>query len=711
MINVYFKLYRDDVIKLARSMVIKFSGIATQINTGIIEEGGTVDPLDPTTWKYYLNLSGLAHYTDKPMFVRSSDTLETIEFNKANLRIHLATLREFYPGSLQYNNLVRQYPNQEQLIRGILFPVDLETAIAAEDGTILFLDNTLVEGNEDDLVERIQDWIRVFIFRWYNPSFNLVDDFNLNAFLGNFYSKLPIAIMNLRFRNVNSIKAHSYYVKEYLASNGRLDEFFEYLDLRQRHWLYRNIRYLKRNSGKQITFNKLVDNILTPKGIPLVSYTLEQESKALLTDLNNDVVLIKHDINFSTTAEDSKESTLREVYDREDVLARENFGVKLSAENVLVNQMGSDRYSSLPTKILDSEVMDRSTSSVKSFNNVLLSEWLHLASTDRYRAYVNIPNPRTGEFMILSAKDAFILMIYCYSKSYGLPVINIPEILAYDVLRPKLPTFNELRDKVSKVNVSDDLIIAMQGLVHPAGSHISTEGFYRACSKIHSNYLKQWEAYSFNEFSVTRSYLEQIVKSHYMHVVCKLTPEPISYELYFREASIDVKDLTNLELRQLTVDCFSIATGTDLVRQVTLSEVQRELLRLMGRLSSYPLQYLRNVNYTDFHVLGTVSTRIADFAAAGSMRYIGNYVNTSLQAVGAKSQSEISISEGIITPTFNYDYEMSSKHHIDPCVDITDLTSNTAHYKMSLGNFGLRGVSITVTPPANQSTDLDEYED
>lgn len=711
MINMYFNLYRDDVIKLTRSMVIKFSDIAKQINLNLISSGYNVDVDEPTSWKYYLNISGTHHETDKKMFIRSSDTLETIEFNKENLRIHLATLREFYPGSLQYNNLVRSFPEQEQLIRGILFPVDINEAIAAVDGKILFLDKTLIEGNEDDLKENIQAWVTLFVFRWYNPSYNLIDDFNLSAFLGNLYSKLPLAIMNLRLKNVNSIKAHSYYVKEYLASNGRLDEFFDYLDLRQRLWLYRNVRYLRKHAGKQQIWDRLVENILTPKGIPLVSYSLEQDTKDLLLLSKNNVNLLKTDVNFPITHVDQQEVFLSEVLEREDVLARENHKVRFDAEAEIVETMGSDKYSSLPTKVLDSEVMDRSNSSVRTLANFVLAHWLHSACNDKYRSYVSVPNPKTGEFMVMTVKDAFVLMIYCYTQSWEIPMEYIPKVHAYEVLRDPLPNFNELRSIVPKNGVSDSLIIEFQKLVEPLGNYISTEMFYRNCDRAHKSYLKQWEAYGFQEHHVKRSYCEQLIRRHYMHIKCSLVDRPTTFFEYFKDAAIDVRNLTPLELRQLTSDCFNIATGANLVRGITLSEVQRELLRLMGRLSSYPLQYLRNTNYTDFHVIGTVTTRIGDIGIQGDVTYKGNYSTVGLKELDVVAENETDLTNAVISPDMTYDFDMESTHVISPDVGIKDITYRAFEYSAPLGMFGVKGVSIVVHKDPAADSNLDFYED
>ena len=83
------------------------------------------------------------------MYVGSLDTLETILFSKENLELHPLTRESYQFGTRYYYNLLNKYPNQEFLIKGILYPCDINKAIEAEDGEILSYQSDLVEEQEE----------------------------------------------------------------------------------------------------------------------------------------------------------------------------------------------------------------------------------------------------------------------------------------------------------------------------------------------------------------------------------------------------------------------------------------------------------------------------------------------------------------------------------------------------------------------------------
>ena len=100
----FLQSYIDDSKKLAKTIVIKSSVAAASINSDIKLKNSSfiIDDLDPSSWKYYLNISGSYHTLDEPMVITSLDTLEEITFSKENLAIHTATSKAYQFDSRYY---------------------------------------------------------------------------------------------------------------------------------------------------------------------------------------------------------------------------------------------------------------------------------------------------------------------------------------------------------------------------------------------------------------------------------------------------------------------------------------------------------------------------------------------------------------------------------------------------------------------------------
>lgn len=711
MSNIYFDVFRDDTIRLVRSVIIKFSESADQINNRLeIDQGLVIDWDDPTTWKYYMHLAGEYHSTDVMMYVISVDTLERIEFTKANLAIHRATARAYAPGTTLYKSLALEYPEQVDLITGILFPININDAIVAPDGKILYYDKTYIESQEDTLIYDLQDWVDVFYLRWYNQQFVLIDELFHVTFLGNLYDRMVPTIMAMRLAKAKTNKAHSYHIREYLASHNHLDDFIPYLDTFQMLWLYRNIDYLQRHPGSKNTFDRLVKNILTHRGIPIINFTLEQNSERLLEDFKATAEMVKHDINFDVVQDDNAIVSTLNVLQRESTLARDNPLVQYDTENEIQQDIGLSAYSILPTRVYDSELIDRSVSNIRSLESVLLNEWLELATSGRYRAFIQVPNPKTGTLMTMSVKDAFIVTMYCYLKVRDLLPETIPSFIAYDAMIHKSPTFMELREMSPKRIIPDNIITAIQDITPPPGDYISTELFYLGCADIHRNYLKQWELYSFQEHPIGRGYCEQIVRMHYMNRMCKLTDAPITWNTYLRQQGFDILDLSTVESEQLCMDTINVATGANLVKVITLGEIQRELLRLVARLSNYAAQFLRNVEFTKFNVIGIVQPRIGDISVKAGDTLIVPAIAIGLKAMEVYASFRYLISSNVIGPAINWSYSQEDYVYINPMVDVVETSFNNGKYPMPVCNIGLQGLSIVVHNEPDPNGDLGIYE-
>ncbi|WP_250477886.1 MULTISPECIES: hypothetical protein [unclassified Caballeronia] len=270
------QVYINQCIQLARTLTIKSQESVDGLNRYVHDYYGSsaFDETEPTTWKYYLNIAGQYHATDSPMHVKSLDTMEIIDFTVNNLKLHTATAAAYQFGTWEYQQLVTQYPKQVFLILGIIYPVDIQSAIDAADGDILGWPSSLIEPNEFSLVQKLQGWVKAFKVRWFNPQYGISDELYFTVQNSTLYYGLLMAIISYRLAACGTAEAHSCHVRQYLASHLGLDTYCDQLTLVQSIWLYRNVNYIKRNAGKQSTFRTLIQKLLTDRAIPLAAYVM-----------------------------------------------------------------------------------------------------------------------------------------------------------------------------------------------------------------------------------------------------------------------------------------------------------------------------------------------------------------------------------------------------------------------------------------------------
>lgn len=696
MSNVYYRLYRDNILAFAKTLVVKCSGVAETLNRELELQGFEVNPDRPETWKYYLNLAGEYHPSDPMIRVRSLDTLEDIDFTRSNLATHRATAREYRPGGFFHQTLIDTHPNQTDLIRGILDPVDMATALDAEDGTLLQYDESHIESNELSLVVDLQHWLNAFFARWYNKQYLLTDDLFLPGFLGVLYMQLPMTIQHLRLRRAKTPEAHSFHVREYLASNGGLDEYLPYLTKEQQLFLYRNLRYMNRNLGKQAIFDLLVNRLLTPRGVPVDWYKLEHNTKSLPGSIYPEVDVVPYPVNASIAQPDKVPSNVHTILRKERGIARENADVEGEAEVDIINRVRSGQFSRLPTKVLESTVVERSNSSVRSLLNVLLNHWVYLASQGRYRSYITVTHPVTDDLMSVSVKDAFLLMYYCFHKARNVEVDYVPRVLAHTVLRQKLPSFEELAAVVDQRYVPDRLITAVMDRISPMAEYITVEGFNEGCTRLHREYLKLWELYSFQEHYMTRGLTEQVVRTHFQHAWCSFVDEPTRFSDWLTDNGFEFDNFGRGDYEQIAVQCINNATGLNLTNNISFADVQQAMLELMERMSSYSVQYLRSINNSDFAYLGIPSIRVGDTNSGFHHAVHLNQGRTTVLHAHGRTRSELAINKVQTDPPTSVDVHEKVHLYIPMSVGVRLLPKSIAHVAVNVSDVNVRSFKVDV---------------
>lgn len=593
--NAYYRLYIKSVIRLAATILIKDAYTATAINSLLKIKGAVVDDNDPYSWKYYLNLAGIYHSTDTPMTVTSLDTLEEIAFTKENLAIHRGTKKEYYYGSRYYKQLVAQYPSQRSLINGILNPVDIETAIAAKDHTILFYDKSLVESSEQQLIPGLQNYIDLLFVRWYNADYGLFEPYYHPGFLSVMYGSLVMQIILLRKRACKTDQAHSYHIRQYLTSNSEIGNEFDYMTVKQRLWFYRNIRYLNRNLGREEIFKKVTQKVLTDRGFSLVGYNLTQNYENLVENLVPDIEMTRETLNGIDASMGGRVQTVDQVFDMELPLARDNPDFRDENAKRTTDEMTHSLWSTLPTKVLESNTLDRTDAGPFTLSDVLLNHWLYLSHYDRYTTVVTFTNPANGDVYRLSAKNAFIFYLYAYNKSLDITLPTVPVLSANRVRRIPLPTKAELRELADPKRVPDYVLDYLLDTQVDIDRYVSVDAFREMCMAVQKVMLRHRSMRHFNPDYKAEGELHAVIDHCYQDIRIDLAGE-MDYDVWLKSMEIDTSAMGRLEYDQIAATILATVTGSDLTLANSARAIHAAMLRIMKTLSSYTVQYIATIN-------------------------------------------------------------------------------------------------------------------
>jgi hypothetical protein len=603
----YYPIYINSVLQLAATIVIKSADSATALNnyTSIVKQY-PLDEVDPTTWKYYLNISGEYHPTDTQMTVVSLDTLQTIVFSKENLAIHLATAAAYAYGTYQYNQLVQRYPFQQMLILGILYPVNINTAIAADDGTILGYPPGLVEINEYSFISNLQNWITGYRNRWVNPQYGVTDTLYSATSLGIMYLLLVQAIISIRLRACKTHEAHSFHVRQYLASHGFLDQYIDNMTLAQQLFFYRNIAYIERNPGTQSTFDWLVENIMTVRNLPLAEFTMKHDLSQQPPNIYPTVTFVRSPVNSVNSPDSTLNNSLLEVLNMEALLAVNNNAYQPDYQPVIQTEMQDSLSNSLPTKVLISSTVDYTNNTPYTLPDILFNHWIWLAVNRNYLAYVTVTNPKTGETITLSALDSFTLLWYVYCTSIGVTLATVPQVVATRVQRLVAPTGSAVLSTPVSIDTIMSVVdptlvdssVATQALsMQPSiGLILSNQAFYNTCVSIYNAAQMQVELIANQQDSLRRAEVQNMVEQIYSDNVLTLAPTNQSYATWLSARNINLSGMDTNDLQTLYSDIIGQATGIALNPVTSLSTLQTAMIDLLAQLSSYSIQVVGAIN-------------------------------------------------------------------------------------------------------------------
>lgn len=616
--DYYFKVYLDKVIGLVHTLQIKSHKQAEDLNETVLKKTANlraVNPHDYRTWKYYKNLAGEYHETDRMIRVISMDTIEEIDFTKENLAYHKNTYAEYSYGTHKYEELIAKYPDQELLIKGILNPCNIDEAIRAKDGTILSYDKSFVEQNEYSLMERLQDWVYGYFKRWYQGQYNLDNRYYNLTFMGILYTKLVDVILALRLESVFTNEANSYHYRRYLASHGFLDFYLDQMSLKQILIFYKNIRWVEKNIGHHFTQQWLIKNVLTLRNLPLSEYNFIQDDANLLDDpkLRITPKFEKVSLNGLESIDPQVDTlSLTKMLDKEDKETFYNPTERGDIDNLAYDDLTRSKNSFLKTKVLESKAIDYNNSEQFILENVLLDYWIEMVRRDLYRAYVIINHPKSGESVPLTGLNALLLFTVAVFKMNKIQDECIPDYVIGLVPRKTRPSHEDIRKVIpDNTLVSNEWIEFLRKSFSPMSPVMTTIDFYEQANaqfKLINNLInlankdEHIDARSYKNASVYQLYTTQVVSFR--------KPGLMNFHDFLHSIAFDTRNFDVDDWAKVADDIWKKATGLSNIKVGSLYNTHKAMIQLLTKLSSYSVQYIKEINDKPISATNMIGIRV-----------------------------------------------------------------------------------------------------
>ncbi len=704
MSSTLYSLFMENVFKLVETMVVKHHESAQKINEIVLAKGYQVSD-DPSTWKYYLNLAGEYHQSDlddiniinggasdyMQIKIASDTGSVNVDFTKTlidPINGNISIANEYQYGSYYYNELLTKYPDFEELILGILTPIPLSVSINSDDNTILYMggyyreiitdtfgtrsrfvkqssdglqDSNLIEDNETSVIVATESFIINFIEKWHNVDYVKNHNLYVPVLLATLYSKLPGFIVSERLKRAHTPEAHSFLIREYFESNGRLSKYVAELPLKQRLYLYRNLTWLQNNVGARFVFNELVNNVATPCRVPLSRYSLRHNLTHVPEEILPRPTIRREVVNFRQAGSSRDANDINTILIREIPLARDNSYNLANVELEIEEDIKYSQNNRLPTKIVESQMIDYTDLYVYPLSRFLFDMWLYKAANNTYTGAIYVTNPSTGDRLSLTPRNALILALFCYNKgATGNDLVNIPVINAFMVPRevdalnstfPGLPTAIQLKSKLDSDYITLDICQRLLGSLVVDNTINSSDAFYTETVKIYSEFKRRYvmavkhldiDARAQMEFGVSQLY--------WLNLPCSLSS--LSYSQWFAQTGISIGELTPSEYLRLADNIVKLAIGNRESSSDKLGRLQNAVIEIIKHFSSYTVQFISSLNDSNGLVYEPKTIR-------------GSNITTRVNSSGYVPIAKPNLINVAVSNTANYNLGFGSIYQID----------------------------------------------
>lgn len=611
--NILVNNYIRDNINLTKSINIKNDNEAKSYNEYIklVYTSHTIDLSDKTTWRYYKHLYGEYHPLDTPINIISLDNGSQISLDRQTLDLHYKTKKELLKFGLLYKQIVDQYPEQELYIKAVICDRQynsIEEIINLENFSIVSYSTDLVDENEKDLIFELQDAINNYKHIRLIPYYALSDNLFLASQYHILYNFILMKILAIRLKNAKTLKAHTFHIKNYLASHHYLDESYTHLTRKQSLFLYRNLLYLDNHAGHNSTFNILIEKLFTDRNISIVNYIYKQEndtdSENYIKYRYNQKLLNKADLVYS-----SNDFTLDNLKEKEIGLTHGNPKELTYNIKTIDHRFKNSLFNCLLTKDLETIIVDNTDTVKYKLIPTIIDYWAYLLKTNRMNYIVNIVDPVTNIELRLTTKDLFKLFVVILYKTNNMTITEFPDYHIERVFKENIPTTQEL------LGMCYNPKQWYYDIINNIKNNIPAYGFVTTSLQC-QEYISSIYNLNIGLWLLTSNYSDKDTNGQFEYMIdkmCKRDTYTFNNETVQNFLiSIGIDDLQRYDTSALENMMFSILNNLydnklDFINSYKL--IQKALVEVFKKFNSYTVQLINDYYSTSPNLIGPKDVR------------------------------------------------------------------------------------------------------
>lgn len=633
--------YYAEILAFTNTLSVRILDVSIAMNKAIINNGGTVSS-DKTTWKYFLNLSGVKHVTNTDVKLTVIETGVVESLSVELLNAYPYTKKELMKGSNFYKELILKYPDDTVFIKGCIYPADIDKAVNSVDGTILAYNKDYVEVSEYTLISQLENFIISYLNRWFVRAYTIIDELYLPTMLGNLYVSIPNKIVNLRLEAINTNEVHSFHMEHYFRSRLNIWDNVQALRPSTKYWLYKNLDYLMKHVGKESTFQTILTKIFDDNNVGVGEYLLRIPDPVK----NDDNFKIASDPYYSTSAVITSSNALNESFtidSEEDFSLDHLINVEMTKlddappeTNVDIISYTIDQVKTNSRKqandTFKTKAITLATTKLFKANGIdltmlVINYWLHFVNNGLYNTIVdyNEPNvivvdsaeatvdfiePNSNQYFSVTPKVGFLLLLKQLLCLTGQSDMKLSKITYNDVVSTDKTRFQTIIGNMYQDYYSGTLFSILNDELPPAPGMLNDPlqiGSY--IRGVIDYYKLVWTLDSNAESSAVNANIKQLFSGMVLENTYDLTVNGLEYTidelLALNNVTYTVTDSFDLGLSISTI--IKTFTNITIDEYYGIKERMDSYTSILNKLTSYTIQVI-NANTDDDTIFAYYNT-------------------------------------------------------------------------------------------------------